>query len=98
MNTEEVILMYEEIAAITSRMASAAQAGDTTGLEALKDQYTHQASATATGVPPLEGPLRLRKIELLKHIMANDRAVREVTEPWTDPLDRIMHRASKRRE
>jgi flagellar protein FliT len=31
---------------------------------------------------PLAGASRMRKIDLLKQIMANDRAIREVTEPW----------------
>jgi flagellar protein FliT len=35
-----------------------------------------------SGVPALEGDARARKIALLKQIMANDRAIRDVTEPW----------------
>jgi len=38
----------------------------------------------------LDGAKRLRKIDLLKQIMANDRAVRDVTEPWMGQLDRAM--------
>jgi flagellar protein FliT len=93
MNTNEVLSMYENIAGITSRMAAAAQAGDFNGLARLEDQCAKQASATATGVPPLAGAQRLRKIDLLKQIMANDRAVREVTEPWMGQLERVMHPA-----
>ncbi len=26
--------------------------------------------------------MRMRKIDLIKQIMANDKAIREVTEPW----------------
>lgn len=98
MKTEEVLLMYENIAAITSQMAAAVQADPTADLEALKDQCLHQASAIATGVAPLEGPLRLRKIELLKHIMANDRSIREVTEPWADQLEQIVQSKTWRQE
>jgi flagellar protein FliT len=93
MNTNEVLSMYENIAGITSRMAVAAQAGDWNGLARLEDQCANQASAAATGVPPLAGAQRLRKIDLLKQIMANDRAVREVTEPWMGQLERVMHPA-----
>ncbi len=32
----------------------------------------------------------MRKIDLLKQIMANDRAIREVTEPWMSKLDNMM--------
>jgi flagellar protein FliT len=90
MNTNEVLSMYENIAGITSRMVIAAQAGDWNGLARLKDQCASQASATATGVPPLAGAQRTRKIDLLRQIMANDRAVREVTEPWMGQLERVM--------
>jgi flagellar protein FliT len=48
-----------------------------------------ESAATATGVPALEGVDRKRKIELLKQIMANDRAIREVTEPWMARVDAI---------
>jgi flagellar protein FliT len=38
------------------------------------------------GAAPLQGEARQRKIELLKQILANDRAIREVTEPWQNRL------------
>jgi flagellar protein FliT len=36
------------------------------------------------------GAERKRKIDLLKQIMANDRAVRDITEPWMGQLDRAL--------
>lgn len=82
MTSNEVLSMYENIAGLTSRMAVAAQAGDFETLARLETQCALHAAATATGVPPLSGAPRQRKIDLLKQIMANDRAVRAVTEPW----------------
>ena len=38
------------------------------------------ARATATGVPALDGAPRLRKIDLLKQILANDREIRDLAE------------------
>jgi flagellar protein FliT len=32
----------------------------------------------------------MRKIDLLKQIMANDRAIRDVTEPWMGRLENAM--------
>ena len=46
--------------------------------------------AVERGVPPLEGAARKRKVDLLKQIMANDRAVRDITEPWMGQLDRAL--------
>lgn len=90
MTSNEVLAMYENIAALSSRMAVAAREGDWDGLARLETQCALQSSAAKSGVPPLEGPARKRKIDLLKQIMANDRAVRDITEPWMGQLDRAL--------
>jgi flagellar protein FliT len=90
MTSNEVLSMYENIAALSGRMAVAARDGDFDSLARLETQCALHASATKSGVPPLEGAQRLRKIDLLKQIMANDRAVRDVTEPWHGQLERAM--------
>jgi len=90
MTSNEVLAMYENMAALTGRMAVAAREGDWNGLARLESECALQASAARTGVPPLEGEQRKRKIDLLKQIMANDRAVRDATEPWMGQLDRAM--------
>jgi flagellar protein FliT len=90
MTSNEVLAMYENIAALTGRMAAAARDGDWNGFAQLETQCALQAGAARTGVPALEGEQRKRKIDLLKQIMANDRAVRDVTEPWMGQLDRAM--------
>jgi flagellar protein FliT len=90
MTTNEVLAMYENIAAITGRMAIAARDGDWNGLAQLESQCALHSAAARAGVPPLAGEQRKRKIDLLKQIMANDRVVRDVTEPWMGQLDRAM--------
>jgi flagellar protein FliT len=90
MTSNEVLSIYENIASLTSKMAAAAQEGDWKGLDKLENQCAAEASATIGGVPALQGTQRLRKIDLLKQILANDRAIREVTEPWMGQLDRAM--------
>ncbi len=82
MTSNEVLSMYENIAGLTSRMAGAAKAGDFEALARMETQCALQAVATVSGVPALNGAPRMRKIDLLKQIMANDRAIREITEPW----------------
>jgi flagellar protein FliT len=82
--------MYENIAVLSSRMAVAAREGDWDGLARLESQCALQASAAKRDVPPLEGGERKRKIDLLKQIMANDRAVRDITDPWMGQLDRAL--------
>ena len=82
MTPNDVLSMYENIAGLTSKMHGAAQAGDFATLARLETQCALQASSTMSGVPALDGAPRMRKIDLLKLIMANDRAIREKTEPW----------------
>ena len=87
MTSTEVLSMYENIAGLTGKMAVAAQMGDWNGLEQLENQCAAAAVPAIGGVPKLEGSARQRKIDLLKQILANDRAVRDVTEPWMGQLN-----------
>ena len=91
MTSNEVLSMYENIAGLTGKMAAAAQSADWKGFDSLQAQCAGQAAAAASGVPALDGAKRLRKIDLLKQIMANDRAIRDITEPWMGQLDRMVH-------
>lgn len=81
MTANEVLSMYEHLAGLSAQMAVAAKAGDINTLTRLENQCALQGSA-AGDVTPMAGAARLRKIALLKQIMANDRAIRAVTEPW----------------
>jgi flagellar protein FliT len=90
MTSQDILSMYEKIAGITAQMAVAAQAGDWDRLALLEGQCKTQAGAAEAGALPLTGELRARKVALLKQIMANDRAVREVTEPWHARLAATM--------
>lgn len=90
MTSNEVLSMYENIAGLTDKMVGAAQAGDWEALALLETRCAIEAARTSSGVPALEGAQRLRKVDLLKQIMANDRVMRDVTEPWMGQLERAM--------
>jgi flagellar protein FliT len=87
MTSTEVLSMYENIAGLTSKMVVAAQMSDWNALDSLENQCAAQAVPTLGGVPALQGDARQRKIDLLKQILANDRAIRDVTEPWMGRLN-----------
>jgi flagellar protein FliT len=87
MTSNDVLSMYENIAGLTSKMVVAAQARDWNTLDRLENGCAAQSVATLGGVPALDGNARQRKIDLLKQIMANDRAIRDVTEPWMGRLN-----------
>jgi flagellar protein FliT len=91
MTSNEVLSMYENIAGLTTQMVEAARASDWNGLNTLENQCAAEASSALVGtVPALSGAPRLRKIDLLKQIMANDREIRNVTEPWMTQLSHTM--------
>lgn len=90
MTANEVLTMYENLAGVTGKMATAAQAGDWNGFDKLGAQAKAEVRSAETGVPALDGAKRLRKIDLLKQLMANDRAIRDATDPWMGQLDRAL--------
>lgn len=91
MTSIEVLSLYENIAGMTNQMLMAARTSDWDGLGKLESQCASAArSATAGAVPPLSGASRARKIDLLKQILANDREIRNITEPWMAQLANVM--------
>jgi len=90
MTSNDVLSMYENLAGLSGQMKGAAEAGDWNGFDRLNVQASVAAGAAIGGVPALEGGMRQRKIDLIKQLMANDRAIRDVTEPWMGQLDRAM--------
>ena len=91
MTSNDVLSMYENLAGLTGQMKNAAEAGNWNGFDKLNVQASVAAGAAIGGVPALEGAQRQRKIDLIKQLMANDRAIRDVTEPWNGQLDRALH-------
>jgi flagellar protein FliT len=91
MTTTDVLSMYENIAGLTSQMALAARANDWDCLSELEHQCAVEARSMGTGpLPALSGAARLHKLDLLRKILANDREIRSVTEPWMVQLSTVM--------
>lgn len=83
MISKDVLSMYENIADLTNKMVVAARTSNWDGLEHLEKQCASEAVATVGAkAPALSGAKRQRKIDLLKQILANDREIRNITEPW----------------
>lgn len=97
MTSTEVLSMYEHVAGLTSKMVLAANSGDWDGLGKLENQCAFQARRVEDGVvPALSGAPRMRKIDLLKQILANDRQIRAITEPWIDQVSNLMQGAASK--
>ncbi len=91
MNADDVLAVYENLADLTGQMAQAAKAGDWNEFAQLNMEAKVEAVSAAPGMPAIDGAKRLRKIDLLKQLMANDRAIRDVTEPWDAQVERALH-------
>lgn len=91
MGSLDILQTYEQLAGLTAQMAAAAIAKNWHDFEALENQCARQVEYAKTlKKTPLSGePLR-RKIRLIKEIMANDRNIREITEPWQQQLPTAM--------
>lgn len=90
MNANDVLAMYENLADLTGQMTHAAKAGDWHEFAQLNMEARAQVAPAVAGMPALTGAKRLNKVALLKQLMANDRAIRDVTEPWDEQVDRAL--------
>ena len=90
-SSEEVINVYENVSQLTRQMLAAARSRDWESLHRLERDCASQVSVLRDGQShPLSGELRARKVRLLQSILADDREIRTITEPWSDQLSRLM--------
>lgn len=92
MNSIELLEVYEKVSVITSNMLEAARSSDWDLLEKLEQDCSLEVSTLRdherNGDLPKE--LRDRKISIIKQILADDRAIRDLTEPWMQQLSQLM--------
>ncbi len=93
MNAEEAIVAYEDVAQITSQMLSAARDGLWDDLVVLEKRCASRVKTIAVNEAPapLSRDLRERKLAVLRRILADDREIRDLTEPWMKQLDQLLH-------
>lgn len=92
MNSFELLNVYEKVAHITTEMLDAARANDWELLAKLEGDCSKQVSTLREfeGPTELPGEMRARKISIIKQILADDRAIREITEPWMQNLANLI--------
>ena len=93
MNSHEVIALYETVAGITDQMLAAARVGDWEQLAVLESRCaSHVATLKADEPPlPLTGEIRVRKVQIIKKILADDREIRNIAEPWMAKLSQLIN-------
>ncbi len=100
MNEQEVIYLYENVATITDQMLAAARIGDWETLAALESRCADQVNILKTGEPPvpLTGVGRERKVAIIKKILADDKEIRNITEPWMNKLSMLINSTGTERK
>jgi flagellar protein FliT len=93
MTGPEVVSVYEAMVGISDRMLAAASASDWD----LLTQLEHQSAACVRQLKecgdgqPLAGAERVRKVAAIRSMMASDRQIRDLTQPWMAQLSAMMN-------
>lgn len=100
MNSQDVLSLYETVANITDQMLAAARNGDWEQLVALETRCAGHVEVLKTGEQPvrLTGASRDRKAEIIRKILADDREIRNLTEPWMAHLAGLINSTSTERK
>ena len=100
MDSQEIISLYETVADIVDQMLAAARAGDWDHLSELETHCARHVQTLRNDESPiaLSGPIRERKVEIIHKILADDREIRNLTEPWMAQLSALMNSASAERK
>jgi flagellar protein FliT len=84
---------YAEIAAATSRMLAAARAADWQALDDSKrecNEWIARIERLGDPGPLLDGHGRRVRLDLLRRVLRDDAAIRELLQPWLGQVDRCL--------
>ncbi|MBC7572840.1 MAG: flagellar protein FliT [Herminiimonas sp.] len=100
MNSHEVIALYETVATITDQMLAAARQGDWEKVTLLEAKCASHVAILKRDEPPapLTGEIRVRKVQIIKQILAHDREIRTIAEPWMTKLSQLINSTSAERK
>ncbi len=96
MNSQELMSIYENVAVITGQMVGAAQEHDWQLLAELEDSCSAQVRAIRENDTPVELAQadQMKKVDVIKKILADDRKIRDITQPRMAQLTEMMRRSS----
>lgn len=92
MNSEEIISIYEVVSEITDQMLVAAKSQDWERFSSLEVNCAKHIQTLRQEESPTPLPLQSKekKVRLIQKILADDREIREITEPWMAHLSAMM--------
>jgi flagellar protein FliT len=99
LNSQEVISLYETVAVITDQMLAAARNGDWEQLIALESRCAAHVGTLQKEEPvALTGAQRERKVQIIQKVLADDREIRNLTEPWMAHLAKLINSTGTERK
>ncbi|WP_227869608.1 flagellar protein FliT [Undibacterium parvum] len=100
LNSMEMISIYENVAEITDRMLNAAKSADWDLLTELERTCYNSVQEIQNKDTNLELPLEIKnkKIAIIKKILADDKEIRDITEPWMLQLSKLMKNSESNRK
>lgn len=100
MDNQEVISLYESVSDITAQMLTAARAGDWDQLSALETRCAGHVETLRQREPGsvLPADARQKKVRIIQKILADDREIRNITEPWMAQLSVLMNSSGTERK
>ena len=93
MTGQEVVSVYEAMVGITDQMLAAAGTGDWDRLAQLEMQCAacvRQLKDNGDG-QPLAGQERVRKVDAIRRMLAADRQIRDLAQPWMAKLSAMIN-------
>lgn len=93
LNSHDVITIYESVAEISDQMLAAARNAEWDRLAELEVQCSSHIDSLREGESPirLTGEVRERKVKIIQKILADDREIRNITEPWMANLAKLIN-------
>lgn len=89
MNT--IVEDYQRLSGITEQMRNAAANGEWDRLIELEKRCSQEVAAIKPrDAVPADAASRKQKADLIRKMLADDKAIREYTDPWMRQLERIM--------
>jgi flagellar protein FliT len=88
--------IYENVAVITEQMVGAAQEHDWQLLAKLEESCSAQVQAIRENDKPVQlvEADQMKKVNVIKKILADDRKIRDITQPRMAQLSEMMRRSS----
>jgi flagellar protein FliT len=90
--TERLLATYDSLSRTTGHMLAAAQHGDWERLVCLEKDCADLVARLSSleRDDPLPETLRSRKAALIRKVLADDAAIRNITEPWMQRLETML--------